>query len=92
LPTSRPDCAGYPGSGEDCLADLVRATIKRRQFMEVPRLIAAATLQSRLPGGKSCGRFGAVVWRQVLADDRVSLLVMEAELGRPLFLTTACGD
>jgi hypothetical protein len=31
-----------------------------------------------------------VVWRRVLADDRVSLLVMEAEFGRPLFLTTAC--
>jgi hypothetical protein len=42
--------------------------------------------------GRSCGRFGVVVWRQVLADDRVSLLVMEAEFGRPLFHTTACGD
>jgi len=29
---------------------------------------------------------------QVLADDRVSLLVMEAEFGPTLFLTTACGD
>jgi hypothetical protein len=33
-----------------------------------------------------------IVWRQLLADDRVSLLVIEAEFGRPLFLTTACGD
>ena len=32
------------------------------------------------------------MWRQVLADDRVSLLVMEAEFGRPLFLTPARTD
>jgi hypothetical protein len=39
--------------------------------------------QSAHPGGKGCGRFGAVVAALGPADDRASLMVMEDELGRP---------